>query len=188
MTDIQLFAENFYILDDGRVRQFLILGEDEALLIDTGFEDSNVYHTVKNITQLPVKVIMTHGDPDHAGGLKDFGKCYLHKGDWPLISEGIQLEPLKEGDVFKCGGYTLETIEIPGHTYGSTAFVDWEKKGRRSAIEVFDLESKQLLMPVEIVRDYQEGKYVVFSIDRPVRLRINQVRGTNAALCALFFD
>lgn len=36
MTDIQLFAENFYILDDGRVRQFLILGEDEALLIDTG--------------------------------------------------------------------------------------------------------------------------------------------------------
>ena len=113
MTKIQLFAENFYILDDGRVRQFLILGEDEALLIDTGFEDSNVYHTVKNITQLPVKVIMTHGDPDHAGGLKDFGKCYLHKGDWPLISEGIQLEPLKEGDVFKCGGYTLETIEIP---------------------------------------------------------------------------
>lgn len=36
MTKIQLFAENFYILDDGRVRQFLILGEDEALLIDTG--------------------------------------------------------------------------------------------------------------------------------------------------------
>ena len=96
MIDIQLFAENFYILDDGRVRQFLILGKDEALLIDTGFKDSNVCHTVKNITQFPVKVIMTHGDPDHAGGLKDFGKCYLHKGDWPLISEGIQLEPLKE--------------------------------------------------------------------------------------------
>ena len=128
MTKIQLFAENFYILDDGRVRQFLILGEDEALLIDTGFEDSNVYHTVKNITQLPVKVIMTHGDPDHAGGLKAFGKCYLHKGDWPLISEDIQLEPLKEGDIFKCGDYTLEAIEIPGHTYGSTAFADWEKK------------------------------------------------------------
>ena len=96
MTDIRLFAENFYILDDGRVRQFLILGEDEALLIDTGFEDSNVYHTVKNITKLPVKVIMTHGDPDHAGGLKDFGKCYLHKGDWPLISEDIRLEPLRK--------------------------------------------------------------------------------------------
>ena len=113
MTGIQLFAENFYILDDGRVRQFLILGEDEALLMDTGFEDSNVYHTVKSITKLPVKVVMTHGDPDHAGGLKDFGKCYLHKGDWPLISKGIQLEPLKEGDIFKCGGYTLEALKFP---------------------------------------------------------------------------
>ena len=87
-----------------------------------------MYHTVKSITKHPVKVVMTHGDPDHAGGLKDFGKCYLHKGDWPLISEGIQLEPLKEGDIFKCGGYTLEAIEIPGHTYGSMAFADWEKK------------------------------------------------------------
>ena len=27
----------FYILDDGRVRQFLMKGDDEALLIDTGF-------------------------------------------------------------------------------------------------------------------------------------------------------
>ena len=128
MTDIRLFAENFYILDDGRVRQFLILGEKEALLIDTGFADSHVYATVKNITRLPVKVILTHGDPDHAGGLKDFGKCYLHKGDWSLLSDDIQLEPLKEGDVFPCGGYTLEALEIPGHTCGSIAFADWKKK------------------------------------------------------------
>lgn len=128
MTEIKLFKENFYILDDGRVRQFLILGDNEALLIDTGFADSHVYDTVKSITRLPLKVIMTHGDRDHSGGLKDFGKCYLHKGDWALISEDILLEPLKEGDVFKCGGYTLEAIEIPGHTYGSTAFADWERK------------------------------------------------------------
>lgn len=84
------------------------------------------------------------------------------------------------------------TIDLPNSKNApyriALYFVDWEKVGRRSAIEVFDLESKQLLMPVEIVRNYQEGKYVVFSVDRPVRLRINQVRGTNAALCALFFD
>ena len=36
-----------YILDDERVRQFLIVGEDEALLIDTGFEDSHVYQAVR---------------------------------------------------------------------------------------------------------------------------------------------
>ena len=96
----------------------------------------------------------------------------------------ITLDPIPCNQTF--------TIDLPNSRNApyriALYFVDWEKVGRRSAIEVFDLESKQLLMPVEIVRNYQEGKYVVFSIDRPVRLRINQVRGTNAALCALFFD
>jgi len=96
----------------------------------------------------------------------------------------ITLDPIPCNQTF--------TIDLPNSKNApyriALYFVDWEKEGRRSAIEVFDLASKQLLMPVEIVRDYQEGKYVVFSVDRPVRLRINQVRGTNAALCALFFD
>ncbi|MFQ8826965.1 MAG: hypothetical protein ACLR76_05505 [Alistipes sp.] len=55
-------------------------------------------------------------------------------------------------------------------------FVDWEKAGRRSAVEVFDLDDKRLLMPVQIVRDYREGRYVVLSLEGSVRLRINQVR------------
>lgn len=128
MTETRLFMDNFYVLDDGRVRQFLIVGTDEALLIDTGFEDSRVCEAVRKITDLPVKVILTHGDRDHAGGLKDFGKCHLNEADWHLVEGNIQLEPLKEGDVFECGGYRLETIEIPGHTYGSVAFADWDKR------------------------------------------------------------
>jgi len=70
----------------------------------------------------------------------------------------------------------------------SLYFVDWERCGRRSAIEIFDLDNKQLLAPVHIVRNYDEGKYVSFNIDRPVRIRINQVRGKNAALSGIFFD
>ena len=114
MTETTLFMDNFYIFDDGHVRQFLITGEDEALLIDTGFEDSHVYEAVRKITDLPVRVILTHGDVDHAGGLKDFGKCCLHKADWHLVKGDIE--------------HRFETIEIPGHTYGSVAFIDREKK------------------------------------------------------------
>ena len=128
MIKTTLFMENFYILDDERVRQFLITGEDKALLIDTGFEDSHVYEAVRQITDLPVEVIMTHGDMDHTGGLSDFGACRLHRADWHLVKDKtIRLEPLSEGDVFQCGGYCLRTIEIPGHTLGSTAFFDEEK-------------------------------------------------------------
>lgn len=70
MTETREFQENFYILDDGRVRQFLITGPEEALLIDTGFPDSGVYSAVKALTDKPVKVALTHGDRDHTGGLE----------------------------------------------------------------------------------------------------------------------
>lgn len=126
-TKVTEFMDHFYILDDGRVRQFLIVGEKEALLIDTGFEDNHIAGTVKEITDLPVKVLLTHGDMDHTGGLKDFGECYLHEADWHLVKD-VQLHPLNEGDVFSCGEYRLEVIEIPGHTFGSVAFLEREKR------------------------------------------------------------
>lgn len=34
--EVTKYGEGFYILDDGRVREFLITGSNEALLIDTG--------------------------------------------------------------------------------------------------------------------------------------------------------
>lgn len=70
----------------------------------------------------------------------------------------------------------------------SLYFVDFERTGRKTAIEVFDLQTKELMMPVHKIEQYGDGKYVSFPIDRPVRIRINQVRGTNAVCSALFFD
>ncbi len=84
------------------------------------------------------------------------------------------------------------TIDIPcrkKQSYDlSLYFVDWDRQNRRTAIEVFDLDNKNLLMPVYMVRDYAQGKYVTYRFDRPVRIRINQVRGVNAALSGIFFD
>lgn len=70
----------------------------------------------------------------------------------------------------------------------SLYFVDWDNSERRSAIEIFDLETKNMLAPLHMVRYYSEGKYVTYEFDRAVRIRINQVRGPNAALSGIFFD
>ena len=84
------------------------------------------------------------------------------------------------------------TIDIPcktKQTYKlSLYFVDWDTSERRSAIEIFDLNDKRLLAPLYMVRDYSGGKYVTYEFDRSVRIRINQVRGINAALSGIFFD
>lgn len=105
-------------------------------------------------------------------------------------NDNVDLGAIYTNDPHAC----MQTMTIDVKTEGeisthlSLYFVDFDKKGRRTAIEVFDLDTKALLMPVYMVRDYKEGKYVTFPIDRSVRIRINQVRGVNAVCSALFFD
>jgi hypothetical protein len=67
-------------------------------------------------------------------------------------------------------------------------FLDWDNDGRRSAVELFDLKTLKLLAPVQLIRDYQNGKYLFFDYSGSLRIRINHVRGKNAALSAIFFD
>ena len=128
MLEIKGGPDGLYILDDGRVREFLLVGEDSALLIDTGFPDSGVGEAVRGLTDLPVTVVLTHGDGDHTGGAGDFPLCHLHPADWPMVKGDVRLRPLKEGDVFACGDFRLEAVEIPGHTPGSVALVDRGKR------------------------------------------------------------
>ncbi|TSJ43245.1 Bacterial alpha-L-rhamnosidase [Mucilaginibacter corticis] len=66
-------------------------------------------------------------------------------------------------------------------------FLDWDNKQRRSAIEIFDLKTKNLLAPVQLVKNYTGGKYVIFNYSGSIRIRINQVRGENAAVSGIFF-
>lgn len=123
-----LVRENMYILDDGRVRCFLFVGDDSALLVDTAFPDSDIASVVKDITSLPVKVVLTHGDGDHTGGVKSFGECYVHAGDESLLAPDITKHELKDGDILSVGEFCFEVIHIPGHTYGSVAFLEKEKR------------------------------------------------------------
>ena len=70
----------------------------------------------------------------------------------------------------------------------SLYFLDLDRQDRRSAIELFDLKTLNIIAPVEMVRNYEQGKYVTFSYNQSVRIRINHVRGKNAAVSGIFFD
>ena len=67
-------------------------------------------------------------------------------------------------------------------------FLDWDLSARRSEIEVFDANTLKLLAPVQLIKNYKNGKYIVFNYSGSIRIRVNQVRGPNAALSGLFFD
>jgi hypothetical protein len=70
----------------------------------------------------------------------------------------------------------------------SLYFLDWDKGDRSSAIELFDLQTLAIMAPVKMVRHYKNGKYLSFSCNRSIRIRIDQVRGENAAVSGIFFD
>jgi alpha-L-rhamnosidase len=66
-------------------------------------------------------------------------------------------------------------------------FLDWDSQNRRTEVEIFDLKTLKLIAPVQLIENYQDGKYLIFDYPGSIRIRINQVRGINAALSGVFF-
>ena len=135
----------------------LIVGEEKALLFDTGYGFGDLKGLVRSITDRPLIVVNSHGHVDHACGNEQFGGAYIHELDMELCREhnGVSLRmaeldtaevpfdfdmeeylklgtgkltPVEEGHIFDLGGLTLEVIHLPGHTAGSIGLWCREKR------------------------------------------------------------
>lgn len=64
---------------------YLIEGENKALLIDalTGVGSLKAY--VRELTELPVQVVNTHGHVDHCGANFEYKQCMIHPDDIGLM-------------------------------------------------------------------------------------------------------
>jgi hypothetical protein len=79
-------------------------------------------------------------------------------------------------------------LKAPREFQFALYFVDFDHRGRRVAVELFDLKSRKLIAPVKVFPDLNGGAYAVYACRQPVRIRVNQLRGNNAVLSGLFFD
>jgi glyoxylase-like metal-dependent hydrolase (beta-lactamase superfamily II) len=86
-----------------QVHSYLLIGENAALLIDTGLGIENIKNEVDKLTNLPIPVATTHVHWDHIGGHKLFGEIFVHEKevDWlrngiPLPMDSIKQEILKK--------------------------------------------------------------------------------------------
>jgi hypothetical protein len=108
----------------------------------------------------------------------------------PISAEFRNLGQLYTGDPIACQQtMTVDVEALQDKNYQVALYVlDWDRQARRQAVAVFDLKTLNRIAPVHIVRDFTQGKYLIYSCSRSVRLRIDQVRGKNAVLNAIFFD
>jgi glyoxylase-like metal-dependent hydrolase (beta-lactamase superfamily II) len=70
---------------------YLLEGKTRALLIDALIGVGNLRAFCRELTDLPITVVNTHGHVDHIGGIFDFDECYIHPNDIPLIYETEEL-------------------------------------------------------------------------------------------------
>lgn len=109
---------------------YLVEGNYKAVLIDAGTKIVDLDKIVASITKKPVMLVATHVHPDHTGSAIDyFPELYINPADTVGIPQMMpnykgQVKYLKDGQIIDLGGRKLEVVFTPGHTPGSTTFID----------------------------------------------------------------
>lgn len=134
----------------------LIIGEERAMVVDTGFGIGDLRGLIESLTDKSYDVFNTHFHGDHTFGNVQFDRVYIHRYDLeplqkmltPTAREGFvpdegefytlkdippfkpyEVLPVDEGYTFDLGGgETLEVVHLPGHTAGGAALLDHKKR------------------------------------------------------------
>ena len=109
---------------------YLVEGNDKAVLIDAGTRITDLDKIVASITKHPIMLVATHLHPDHTGSAVNyFPEIYINEADAISIPQFMpnykgKIRYFKDGEIFDLGGRKLEVVFTPGHTPGSTTFID----------------------------------------------------------------
>jgi len=127
MAEIIKINDNTWRIEDNGVRFFLLAGTEKALLIDSGMNTPNAKQIAESITNLPVLLLNTHGDPDHVSGNGSFDCFYMHpdeEDNYRAHGGTGSILPVNDKDIIDLGNRPLKILFIPGHTPGSIAVLD----------------------------------------------------------------
>lgn len=98
-------------------------GGSEAIVVDPGEDDEPHLRAVLDHVACRdarvVRIVLTHGHLDHAGGVDRF----VAMTGAPVSAVGRGADDLADGDVLRAAGVELRAVTTPGHTADSVSFV-----------------------------------------------------------------
>lgn len=100
--------EHTYRITDMNVYEYLLLGSEKALLIDTGMSQGKLAKILPQLTGLPITVINTHGHIDHVANNHLFDQVILNRPDEEIFKEHTDL-----GFASKLYASLLDEMKIP---------------------------------------------------------------------------
>lgn len=119
---------------------YIVEGDQRAAVIDTGCTHGRrILPLIRQYTQKPLLLIITHAHSDHIYHMDEFDEVYMSHREFQLPESFLQMmmedkqlnlretKDIRTGDEIDLGGRTLEVLEVPGHTPGS--IVLWDKNG-----------------------------------------------------------
>lgn len=98
-TITDLGGDTFAISEYGHwenVHSYLLLGREEALLIDTGLGIASMKKITDRLTSLPIKVLTTHVHWDHIGSHGEYDFIYVHEAEKEWLTDGIKGLPIEQ--------------------------------------------------------------------------------------------
>ncbi len=129
--------KNTWRIENNGVRFFLLTGDKLGLVIDSGMTTNNAKEIAGSLTELPLRLINTHADMDHIAGNDAFDTAYMHPSEYvnymPKGTAHPEPTPVWDEDVIDLGGRHLRVLFQPGHTPGSIALLDTERRVLYSA-------------------------------------------------------
>lgn len=127
LTISRLKDKTWVVETSDHTTMYIIEGDHHAMLIDTGTKCKDLDKVVRQITNKPLYVIVTHLHPDHAGNIGYFDEVYMHAADTVMMAEykyDGKINYLQDGQTFDLGGITMQTVWLPCHTPGSIVMVN----------------------------------------------------------------
>jgi hydroxyacylglutathione hydrolase len=140
---VEIAHNTFFINEFGMNSMYLIVGDKRALVIDAGTGFCDFKDIIENLTRLPYDVALTHGHPDHSGGIGQFDTVYIHPADTAMALHIPYEQRAQYGEIMRkmsigyknVWGYTRENVAM----YSSQPVIKL-----LSDLQVFDLGGRKL--------------------------------------------
>jgi len=140
---IEIAANTYFINEFGMNSMYLVVGKDRALAIDAGTGFFDFKGIIEGITKLPYDVALTHGHPDHAGGIGQFDEVYIHPADTAMSMHIPYEQRAQYGEIMR--NMNIGYKNVWGYTKADvTRYTKKPKIKLLSDGQVFDLGGRKV--------------------------------------------